>query len=212
MGVTGGRNPLTIASDFFPNPRQDARTPQRETPPDLGGTAAPLTPQAEAQFGQTADPRGRTDDRLTHVLERAIEQGRAREFDSQGSDNANANGFSVVDLGGPPPGFMWVVRRVNAGPEDYTAGATFTGVLVIAVKSPLAAPNNLNGIPAASGGQVISTTGVFPSEGTWGRGELVLMGNERLVLIITGLTPNLLVTAAAHGQQYAAAYPQSYTL
>lgn len=206
------RNPLTIAPDFFPNAEQTAGSPQRATPPQLGGVAAPLTAPAEQTFGQSADPRGRVDQRLTHMLERYIEQGRAREFDQPGSDAANANGIAVVDLAGPAPGFMWVVRRINAGPADYSAGATFTGVLCIGAKTTQAAPNSVNGVPADSGGQVFSQTTVFPAEGTWGRGELIVLEGERLILIITGLTNGFLVTAGAHGQQYAAAFPQSYTL
>jgi hypothetical protein len=200
-----------ISPDFFPNPMQTSRTPQRETPPLLGGTAAPLDQDTQI-LEDLRQPRSATDDRATHALERLIEQTRAREIDVVAGDAANANGIAVVDMQGPAPGFLWVVRRINAGPVDYSAGATFSGVLTIGIKSAQAAPGNVNGVPADSGGQVFSQTNLFPAEGTWGRGELVLLEGERLILVITGLANNFQVTAGAHVQQYAAAVGQTYGL
>jgi hypothetical protein len=201
----------TIHPDFFGNPNQDARTPQRETPPELGGVSAPIDTDTPL-LTDLRRPRSATDDRATHALERMLEQSRARELDVVASANASAAGVAVLDLQGPAPGFLWVVRRINAGPLDYSAGATFTGITTIGIKSAQAAPGTASGVPADSGGQVFSQTNLFPAEGTWGRGELVLLEGERLLLIVIGLTANFLVTSGAHIQQYAAAVGQTYGL
>lgn len=196
------------ALDNLPGQVRNSYASNRPTPVELGGQTA-YSERAAADL--IAPSRTPTENyRLTQALQRLREQNYPRAVHLAGVGTATTATPLVIGLGGPKLGFTWNLRRVTVGPHDYAAGSFPAGVFVILVAVGQAAPGSA--YPSDTAREVISTTAMYPAEGTWGRGEVTLEGGEELRLIVTGLTTGVMVSAGGQAQETAAGQYETYAL
>jgi hypothetical protein len=194
-------------ADTFPAPYEDSySTDEEQTPVSMGGGVRTLGPlDTAAARGLHASRGDRYDERLSAGLRRKIEGSRDRIVELHGSGTAVANTPLVITCGGPHQGFVWELKRLNVGPVDYSAGSFPNVTNVILIKS-----SQSTGSVADSAGQVISTTTLYPSEGTWGREECTVLAGEYLRVIVVGLSAGVVVTIGGQAIENAAAAPETY--
>lgn len=198
--------------DRFASITEDSyATAEHPTPASMGGgirrpNYAGVS-RAISRAGTTAHDQ--QDQRLSAGYQRWREGFTPRQIRKYASASATTSTTTVLALGSPQRGFIWAVRRINVGPIDYTAGSFPTGIFVIAT---LAAQPTQPGTVADSGGQVISTTTLYPAEGTWGRDELVVQADEHVRILVTGLTTGTIVTAALYAEETVAGGPEQYAI
>ena len=203
---------MTAPDKFGPPLQEQSSGSMRPTPEALGGVST----IPDSAFGRVLGQHRRAphvDAPASAALERHREEIRPRALRLEGSAVSATGVPLVIDLGGPKPGFVWTIRRINVGPVDYAAGNYPTVNTVIALVTSQETGINL----ADSAAQVVSQTTAYPAEGTWGREELVLQAGDYLRIVVVGLalsnvTAGITVTASAAGQETAAAHREVYAI
>lgn len=148
---------------------------------------------------------GRISKRLDDDAARAI---RLREIErARQPQNVRLQGSGVcptpttpfgINFGGPDPGFYWNVRRIIVG------GLTWTTTAAGSVEVYVTGLAGAQGVPSSGAGSVASIRSLsdlvdqnatMPTKGFYGVGELSVLANESLVVV---------VNTGTAGQQYSA--------
>jgi hypothetical protein len=195
--------------DKFPNPLQSAVGGiERATAPGVGGIRTPSEHEMASVLGQHRRSPD-VDQRASAKLARQIDAAKPRLLRLEGSGVQVATNTLVISLGGPKPGFVWSIRRINVGPVGYDTGDYPTISAVIGI---VAGQESGLGV-VASASQVFSQTTAYPAEGTWGRDELVLAAGDYLQILVIGLTPTgSTSTAAASGEETHVGVTETYAI
>lgn len=185
--------------------------PRMATPASIGG-GPKGQPRDDSAFSAAKLIGGswapEKDPRLSGALERLVDSRRGRVVKLQGTVTAVAGAVAVIELGGPPPGFVWSLRRLNVGPSDYIAGNWPTSAITVMAATGQAAPGTA--YPTNSALQVLSVTTSFPAEATWSEAEATLLAGEKLFILTSGLAAGYLLTAGGQAVEVAAAMGEQY--
>lgn len=105
---------------------------------------------------------------------------------SVGSVTIPASGFAVVDLGGPEGAHVRYVRRIAISGSAPGVALGGRGDVYVTANQSMATAASFAGVDQSAWEDQATT---LPLVGTYGRGELIVKGNEHLFVVISSGTP-----------------------
>lgn len=125
---------------------------------------------------------------------------RPGDFQYAQTGTPNASGFLQLDLGAPPAGFMWQVRRIIVGPS--VIGSTPTGVAWVFIQGQ---PPGANAAVALSA----DFAGSLPLNSFYGTHQLVVTGGEHVWVVFTGASSSVALVAGMKVEVFDESLPSS---
>jgi len=190
--------------DEFARPFLDFQSHARATPRSMGG-AAPVVPPGPHGQGRPLDPaleaaKRRRDNKMTRV------------YDFAAAGIMPVTGPLVLDVDGPASGFVWDIKSIQVGPEDYSQLPYATGVTVIAFLRGQGLTTTGSNGQSTTATDVISYTQAWPAQGFWGRHQATCQFPSRLQIMVLGFTAGAWVTVGGQAEQTAVDVAETFAL
>jgi len=138
---------------------------------------------------------------MLQFLENPVDSPVVKKLVGSKGPATSAQTYSFIDLGAPPGGKIWDVRRVGVW---GTATDSFTAVPSAIAEIGIfpAVPSDGPTAPALEHLVTVATAANIPYAPTWLRGQLTLYASEHLVVIIKSIGNNVNVGAAAQALEW----------
>jgi len=114
---------------------------------------------------------------------------------------ASAATYSFIDLGTPPGGKVWDVRRLavwGTATDSFTAVANAMAGIAVFPSVPADGPN----ATALEHVVAVATAANIPITASWLRGQLTLVASEHLVVIIKSIGNNVNIACSAQALEW----------
>lgn len=114
----------------------------------------------------------------------------------RGQGSVPASGPLAIDLGTPPEGKVWLVRRMAIGGVKRSTSVAGSADLYVSAQPPVTEALNQNF------SELVDYTTTLPSMAFYSHRQIVLTYPERIIAVIIGGTPGQTILASGSAEQY----------